>query len=205
MMYAERPNLIGIVGLLLLALMLFSSFQQDHVLGQDEVLGQMAVAPTLPSPPLNQGGAGALAPDPEPTVPDPTAFIVPYDDYVLTQGPHGFSYGHMAIDLTAGNGAVIKSPISGVVSQLYVDQYNNTTLVIENEVYEVLMLHGNYSVAVGQQVQIGEPVGTESNHGYTKDAYGQLCAGRDCGYHTHLNVFDKRIGSNVNPLDLIGR
>lgn len=201
-MYAERPNLLGIVGVLLLGLMLFSSFKQDAA------LGQTAVSPTPPPPPLAQGGAGAPAPAPapEPTpAPDPTAFIAPYDDYVLTQGPHGFSYGHMAIDLTAGNGAVIKSPINGVVSQLYVDQYNNTTLVIENDVYQVLMLHGNYSVTVGQQVQIGEPVGAESNHGYTKDAYGQLCAGRDCGYHTHLNVFNKQLGRNVNPLDLIGR
>jgi hypothetical protein len=46
-------------------------------------------------------------------------------------------------------------------------------------------------------------VGTESNHGYTLDIYGNLCAGRDCGYHTHLNVYDRRVGYNVNPMDLL--
>jgi hypothetical protein len=48
-------------------------------------------------------------------------------------------------------------------------------------------------------------VGVESNLGYTTDMAGVPCWGRDCGYHTHLNVFDKRIGGNVNPLELLGR
>jgi hypothetical protein len=52
-------------------------------------------------------------------------------------------------------------------------------------------------------VEMGQIVGNESNIGYTTDWQGNPCAGRDCGYHTHLNVFDKRLGENVNPLDLI--
>ena len=32
---------------------------------------------------------------------------------------------------------------------------------------------------------------------------GNLCAGRNCGYHTHLNVYDKRQAANINPLTLI--
>lgn len=43
----------------------------------------------------------------------------------------------------------------------------------------------------------------ESNIGYTLDMAGNLCAGRDCGYHTHLNVYDKRLGYNIDPLSLI--
>ncbi|GAP09543.1 membrane protein related to metalloendopeptidases [Bellilinea caldifistulae] len=127
----------------------------------------------------------------------------PYDEYILTQGPHGQSYGHFAIDLTAGKGAPILAPINGTVTALYIDQYGNTTLILENEVWQVLMLHGDYVVEVGQNLQIGETVGYESNHGYTVDWRGQSCRNRDCGYHTHLNIFDKRIGQNINPLDVL--
>lgn len=132
-----------------------------------------------------------------------TSFALPYYDYILTQGPHGESYGHYAIDLAAGNGEVIYSPIHGTVTQRYIDQWNNTVIVIENDTFVVTMFHGNYTAGVGEQVNQGQPVGTESNHGYTLDAYGNLCAGRDCGYHTHLNVFDRRVGYNVNPFDVL--
>ena len=134
---------------------------------------------------------------------DNDAFASPYETYTLTQGLHGQSYGHLAIDIAAGKGAKIHAPINGVVSARFVDQYGNTTLVIENEHYQVLMLHGNYTVAEGAQVEIGQVVGTESNNGYTLDMAGRPCAGRDCGYHTHLNVYDKQLGTNVNPLNLI--
>lgn len=136
--------------------------------------------------------------------PDPRAFASPYDDFELTQGLHGVSYGHLAIDIAAGNGALIKSPINGVITALYIDEWGNTTLIVENEVYQVLFLHGLYTVSQGDTVQIGDLLGTESNQGYTLDAYGRSCQGRDCGYHTHLNVFDKILGENVNPLNLIG-
>jgi murein DD-endopeptidase MepM/ murein hydrolase activator NlpD len=128
----------------------------------------------------------------------------PYENYTITQGPHGASYGHMAIDLAAGKGKPIKSPITGQVTALFVDQYGNPTLVIENEYYQVTLLHGKYTVEVGQQLKIGQKVGKESNLGYTTDMAGQPCWNRECGYHTHLNIFDKRIGANINPLDVIG-
>jgi murein DD-endopeptidase MepM/ murein hydrolase activator NlpD len=136
---------------------------------------------------------------------DPDALAWPYEQYEITQGPHGMSYGHMAIDLSAGKGATILSPINGEVTELFVDQYGNPTLILDNSHYQILMLHGDYTVQVGQLVTIGQPVGTESNQGYTLDAFGQLCAGRDCGYHTHLNIFDKLLGSNVNPLEVLPR
>ena len=135
---------------------------------------------------------------------DPQAFANIYDNYAITQGPHGQSYGHLAIDIAAGRGEPIKSPINGVVTQLYVDQYNNPTLVIENDVYTVTMLHGDFSASVGDKLQIGDLVGTEGNNGYTMDMAGNLCYGREwCGNHTHLNVYNKQIGANVNPLELI--
>ena len=136
---------------------------------------------------------------------DPNAFAAPYDSYVVTQGLHGYSYGHAAIDLTGGKGAVIRSPINGRVVNLFVDGLGNTTLVLENERYQVTLMHGLYTVAVTDQISLGDPVGTESNQGYTVDFQGQLCTGRDCGYHTHMNVFDLARRENVNPLDLFDR
>ena len=133
----------------------------------------------------------------------PTDFVSPYDDYTLTQGAHGFSYGHMAVDIAAGKGATIYSPIHGEVTEFYIDGIGNPTLVIENEVYRITMLHGDYSVQIGENLTAGESVGTESNLGNTTDMQGNSCRNRDCGYHTHLNVFDKRIGTNINPLDLL--
>jgi len=145
-----------------------------------------------------QGDPAAL----QAQTPDWNAIAPPYDSYIVTQGIHGESYGHAAIDLTAGEGAEIKSPINGTVEALYIDEYGNTTLIIENERYQVTLLHGLYNVEQGQVVALGDVVGTESNQGYTVDFQGRLCSGRDCGYHTHLNVFDKQLQANVNPLEL---
>jgi murein DD-endopeptidase MepM/ murein hydrolase activator NlpD len=154
---------------------------------------QVTAVPLAPAP------VAPAAPAPLPA----DAFLAPYDSYVLTQGLHGYSYGHMAIDIKAGEGATIKSPIAGVVSALYVDGLGNTTLVIENDYYQATFLHGLYTVAVGDVLEAGQAVGTESNQGNTVDWAGNSCRGRNCGHHTHLNVFDKRLGQNVDPLALI--
>ena len=134
---------------------------------------------------------------------DPNQIESPYPHYILTQGPHGASYGQMAVDIYAGKGSTIHSPINGAVAYNYVDNIGNTTLIIENSRYRVLLMHGDYTVKVGDTVSIGDPVGTESNHGNTVDYQGRSCRGRDCGYHTHLNIYDKKIAANVNPLTLI--
>lgn len=172
--------------------------------------GAIASAPDAAQPAVVLGQAEAKEVAPQNDAPasapgDPNVFADPYDAYIVTQGPHGMSYGHYAVDLTGGKGVTIKSPINGIVGSLFVDQYGNTTLIIENDRYRVLMLHGNYSVHVGQVLAIGDPVGVEWNNGYTLDGNGQLCTGRDCGYHTHLNIFDKSIGQNVDPFTLLTR
>jgi murein DD-endopeptidase MepM/ murein hydrolase activator NlpD len=132
-----------------------------------------------------------------------TAVAAPYDTYYLTQGLHGQSYGHLAIDIASGKGSTIKSLINGTVTDVTTDQWGNTILVIDNDRYQVTLYHGDYTVSVGEMVAIGQAIGFESNHGYTMDRWGNLCTGRDCGYHTHLNVFDKQAGDNVDPLTLI--
>ena len=192
MSHSSSSNGLSVVALIIMLFLLFNLFHDR----------QTASATPLSNPPTPLP-TPTETPQPEPPVPDPFAIRAPYDEYILTQGPHGQSYGHLAIDLTAGKGAPILAPINGTITAHYIDKYGNTTLILENEVWQVLMLHGDYFVEVGQSVQIGETVGSESNHGYTVDWRGQSCRNRDCGYHTHLNIFDKRIGQNVNPLDVL--
>lgn len=135
---------------------------------------------------------------------DSLTFVAPYKEYAITQGVHGASYGHMAIDIAAGRGAALLSPINGVITELYMDEYGNPTVVIENDAYAVMFLHGDYTVAIGDVLKVGQQFGTESNKGYTMDMAGNLCYNREwCGNHSHLNVFDKRIQANINPLNLI--
>jgi murein DD-endopeptidase MepM/ murein hydrolase activator NlpD len=200
----EGVDILGIVALVLILLggvMVIkdlNSKNNDLAIGGEQGLNQVVDASSETQDP-NIGSGREMAS----VVVDASMVAAPYDEYTLTQGLHGYSYGHMAIDIAAGKNAIIKSPIHGYVADLYTDQWGNPTLVIENEVYQVTMLHGKYKVAVGDQIELGQMVGRESNIGYTTDYAGRSCLNRDCGYHTHLNVFDKRIGSNVDPLTVI--
>ena len=187
---AMRPQWMIVPGVIVTMMLLIYLGQSVANKGVAE---QVVVAETavIAENPLSVGGASS-------------SFIAPYDNYVLTQGAHGFSYGHMAIDIAAGMGATIKAPIDGEITELYTDQYSNPTLVIENGRYKVMFLHGNYTAVLGQKFKQGDAIGTEGNNGYTMDGAGNLCYGRPgCGYHTHLNVFDKQLGQNTNPLELI--
>lgn len=139
----------------------------------------------------------------EPQFVDYSVIGEPYEDYRLTQGPHGFAYGHSAIDISAGEGAEILSPIYGKVVARYTDELDNPTLILENEIWQITLMHGEYIVSVGDSISLGQTVGYESNLGNTTDMQGRSCRGRKCGYHTHLNIFDKRIGENINPLDVL--
>lgn len=135
---------------------------------------------------------------------DPDAIIAPYESYMVTQGPHGEDYGHMAVDLSAGKGVTIRSPIYGVVTNLYIDEWGNPSLVLENERYLIELLHGHYTVKIGDRVSLGQAIGLESNLGNIADLNGRPCQQMECGYHTHINVYDKQLGRNVNPLELFG-
>jgi murein DD-endopeptidase MepM/ murein hydrolase activator NlpD len=155
-------------------------------------------APDMSKVAIDGGGYQSVA-----TSPTDDMVVAPYDSYILTQGPHGYSYGHTAIDISAGKGAEIRSPIQGTVTAFYYDEVGNTSLLIENSRYQVLLLHGLYTVEVGQAIALGQVIGTESNQGNTLDMAGNSCRNRDCGYHTHLNIYDKTYGVNVNPLELL--
>ena len=202
-MFGRRLNGLTIVSIGFLVFMIYQVLL-DRSTNNSDPLVQNAPAAGLVS---NVQAAELNSPDQieyqAAPIGNPDAVAAPYDEYVLTQGPHGFSYGHMAIDLTAGKGATIKSPINGVVTQKFTDEYGNPTLVIENEHYQVTLLHGKYTVVVDDIVSLGDPIGSESNKGYTLDFRGNLCTNRDCGYHTHLNIFDKQYFANVNPMKLI--
>ncbi len=207
-MYRGRFDALTLVGVMFFVFIIFNLLSdRGWFSGVSETFSQPLVvsanAPT--AEPATEANGGLTQSDAAQLQEedDPSAIAWPYERFILTQGLHGMSYGHLAIDIAAGKGATILSPINGEVTELYVDQYGNPTLIIENSRYKILMLHGDYTVQVGQRVKIGQPVGTESNHGYTLDAYGRLCTGRPCGYHTHLNIYDKQLGSNVNPLDVL--
>lgn len=208
-MVRHQVDSMAIVSVAFLLFMLFSIVQD----AQSSRPAQVAVAsgseemfPAGAQPAVVQNGAVENLPDGSQGTDlnemDIDALAAPYESYAVTQGPHGFSYGHAAIDLSDGKGAVILSPINGIVTQLFIDDLGNTTLVIENDHYQVIILHGIYTVAVGDAVKLGQPVGQESNQGNTVDALGNSCRGRDCGYHIHLNIYDKIMGVNINPLQL---
>ena len=196
-MYVEN-NGISIVGVLLIIIIGISIFVNGRP-QQSASAAPMAAALSTPG----AGGRAAILPTPTSPPTNHLALAPIYDTYEVTQGVHGASYGHMAVDLAAGRGASIKSPITGVISDRFIDIYGNTTLVIENNRYQITLLHGRYTVDIGDNIRQGEQIGTEGNFGYVKDMRGNLCTNRDCGYHTHLNVYDKVLGRNVNPLPLM--
>ncbi len=190
-MDSERVDGFGILALAFLLFLGFQIFTDQNV----------------PQPALAMDEANLVTADsfiiqtPEPI--DYSVIGQPYEDYHLTQGPHGFSYGHSAIDISAGEGAEILSPIYGTVTANYTDELGNPTLILENEVWQLSLMHGDYIVNPGDSVSMGQSIGYESNLGNTIDMLGRSCRGRKCGYHTHLNIYDKRIGTNINPLDVL--
>jgi murein DD-endopeptidase MepM/ murein hydrolase activator NlpD len=72
---------------------------------------------------FDPAGTGAAAATTQPAL--AATLIAPYETYTLTQGPHGQSYGHLAVDLAAGEGAVILAPIQGIVNDRYEDVWQS--------------------------------------------------------------------------------
>lgn len=131
--------------------------------------------------------------------------VLPYAEgtFVVTQGEHGASYAHAAVDLAGGAGTEVVAPINGVVTANTVDQWGNPTLIIENDDFKAELLHGNWEVEPGDVVSIGDPIGTEGNMGYTFSGETYCGTGSGCGYHTHFNLVDKTAGQSVYPMDVI--
>jgi murein DD-endopeptidase MepM/ murein hydrolase activator NlpD len=207
-MYRERVDELTIVALAFLAFIGFNIVRDQGWLGGLFDFNSQPAARVESAADARSAEAASMqlsaTPDMQLTY-DPAAIAYPYEHFTLTQGPHGVDYGHFAIDLTAGKGATIQSPLNGVITGRTIDEYGNTVLVIENERYTITLMHGLYTVQIGEFVSLGQPIGQESNQGYTIGADGLTCAGRDCGYHTHMNIFDKQLGTNVNPLEVLPR
>ena len=123
------------------------------------------------------------------------AMIYPKGTYVVIGGVHGQSYDHCAIDVNAykGAGTPVFSPINGVVTQKYVQpKLKNTVIRIENSMYVVELLHGNWNkVRRGQRVSILEQVGTEAS------------IGNSTGPHTHFHAQRRGGYPCVNPEKLV--
>lgn len=199
----DGMTLAGVAILLLFAVNIVRGWagEGQPAIGPTNELGTPVAVMTPAPEALPAAAAVAAGPESDPAW--HLEIAMPYDEYFLTQGIHGQSYGHFAIDIAAGNGAIIKSIINGTITGGGYDQWGNTFIQVENDNFVVLYLHGLYTAVLGEKVRAGQPIGTESNIGYTLDMAGNLCAGRDCGYHTHLNVYDKRVASNIDPLSLI--
>jgi hypothetical protein len=133
----------------------------------------------------------------------------PYDEFGVTNPiPHDQFLGQDAYDIAAERGATIHSPINGYISDMWLDKNRTPWIKISNTRWDATMAHGNFSVKLGDIVTIGQPIGTESNQGYTtsmKTGVLEICEGDatpNCGNHTHINVFDKNLQKNINPLEI---
>lgn len=132
------------------------------------------------------------------------AFAWPFEDFVFgVYGQHTtISYGMKSWDLFGSGGThpPVLSPINGEVTANHTDAKGNTVLKIENNCRYVLLLHGNWEVQIGAQIQIGNVVGTQDNNGQSWGANGQPCNGVEgCAEHVHLDVYDKVKGDWVDP------
>ena len=120
-----------------------------------------------------------------------TSFIYRPGTWQMTQDWHGTALPGK--DYAAGCGTTIMAPISGIVTQNGRDKYcgpfgcYNTVLTIENSNYKITLLHGQYSVQAGTSVTAGQRVGRERS------------IGNSSGCHSHLSVWNKRVGLWVDP------
>lgn len=105
---------------------------------------------------------------------------------------------HNGIDFLAQPKEVIFSPISGTVtkySRPYANDANFTGVQIENEKYLIKVFYTLPSVAIGATVNRGQIIGTAQN------IAGKYGGGMQ--NHIHLEVYDKKTGKLLNPLNLL--
>jgi murein DD-endopeptidase MepM/ murein hydrolase activator NlpD len=133
-------------------------------------------------------------------------WIVPYvpGTFWVNGGVHADPWGGKAVDVAGGANTLIIAPITGVVTENTIDPNGSSVLFIESDEYKAVLLHGLWSVQVGDVVSIGDEIGTEGNLGYTFKMDGTKCGtGSDCGYHTHFNLVDKTTGESVDVMSTI--
>lgn len=120
-----------------------------------------------------------------------TAISLPYTHARISQGLHGCEYGHAALDMVGVGTEKIVSPCTCTVIQNDYDGLDNTRLVLQNDQYIVTLLHGVYSPQRGDQLISGQLIGWQAS------------LGNSTGPHTHLNVYDRQAGGNVDPMALL--
>ena len=135
----------------------------------------------------------------------------PDDNFIISQEVHGESYGHLAVDLSAGRGYPILAVSDGYITGggidtngvALLDQWGNTYAELSAGNIYFQFLHGDFIVRVGQTVRQGEIIGYESNRGITYDENHKECQGStDCGSHTHWAAFDAVTGAPIYPGNL---
>lgn len=118
--------------------------------------------------------------------------------YRVSQGQlHGL-IGWQGVDITSGCGSPIYAPFNGTVTYVGMDGYNHvdergvvweqaTMLTIQgNDGLELTLLHGDYSVIYGDEIDTGQQIGTEASHGWST------------GCHSHVIL--KQNGQTLNFL-----
>lgn len=107
---------------------------------------------------------------------------------VLTQDLHGCAYLLPGIDIGSltNPASPLQAPMPGYVTT-YTDQWQNTTIRIENDEWIVTLLHPrSYAVREGPVIR-GQLVGVMG------------AQGRASGPHVHFSIYDKIEGGYVDP------
>jgi murein DD-endopeptidase MepM/ murein hydrolase activator NlpD len=115
------------------------------------------------------------------------AFVWPADNHFLSG--NDYWSGHLAIDISAGEGATVYAADSGVVTMAqggYNYGYGNVVQIDHGNGYSTLYAHLNaYFVSVCQSVYAGQQIATSGNTGNSQ------------GAHLHFEV--RQNGGFINP------
>lgn len=104
-----------------------------------------------------------------------------YKNHTVTQAAlHGLP-GWEGVDIKAGCGEPIYAPFAGTVTYNGLDGYNHlgiyeqsTMLTIKNDEMELTLLHGDYHLPVGSQVQARDVIGRENSHGWSTGCHSHV-------------------------------
>jgi hypothetical protein len=106
---------------------------------------------------------------------------------VLTQDIHGCQYNLPGIDITSENHtAILQAPMPGTVTT-FTDQWQNSTIRIENREWIVWLLHPRSYLIEQGEVERGQAVGIMGSVGFST------------GPHVHYTIYDKVNEAFVDP------